>query len=240
MILPLGKTLLQGRAAALAVFDALVDMAQRCDSVLEEMALRREAYELIIAMRIDELGANEDNIKSVCTVLAQASVISAHGYDEETFWLEVTMPEVFVADEFEPATTQTSYVSEKRRPVIDDTPQPEWLTDVMKAVKEERELLAFEDFVVNRERFFILADMYGAFKQVSADVDAEFIFKQPELPMKEHGACYLAAEKLTLRKADIQTLLSLISQASSLGITYCADNRVRLGVEVSNIYDRRA
>ena len=47
-IQPLGKTQLVGRTAALAVFDALTGMAQRCDSAKEELVFRREAYDLTI------------------------------------------------------------------------------------------------------------------------------------------------------------------------------------------------
>jgi len=240
MIQPLGRTLLAGRAAALAVFDALIDMALRCDSSLEEIALRREAYDLIIAMCIDEVGANEENIEAMCCALTQASALDVFGYDEDSFWLEITLSDVFEADDFDPARAQTSIMGEKQEQAIADEPPPAWLTEIMQAVKEERGQLVFKDFIVDRQRFEVLVDLYSAFKGAAADIAAEFVFQPPNLPAKEHGSAYLAAEKLTLRKADMQPLLPLISQASSFSVSYCADNRVRLGVEVSNIYNRRA
>ena len=239
LISPLGKTLLPGRTAAFAVLDALDDMAQRCESSLEEVALRRAAYDLTIAVRTDEVGANEENLQAVCDALAQASAISVFGHDEESFWIEITVPGVFEADDFDSLNAEVSIADVKRKPVIADEPTPPWLVEALLAAKEERDRLVFEDFAIDKQRFFMLADLFGAFKRAAEDASAEFVFKKPELPKREHGSCYLVAERLTLRKEDIQALFPLIAQASSFGITYCADDRVRLGVEVSFVYDLR-
>jgi len=239
MIQPLGKTQLASRAAALALFDTFVGMGQRCDSSQEEAALRREGYDLTIAMRVDEIGANEENIQTMCTALTQSSAMIVFGHDEDSFWLEITVPDVFEADDFDPVKAQTSVLGEKRASVGVDEPPPGWLTKALQEAKEDRGQLVFEDFIIDKQRFFVLADLYGAFKRAATDIAAEFVFQPPNLPANEHGSAYLVAEKLTLRKADMQPLLPLIAQASSFGVSYCADNRVRLGVEVSDIYNRR-
>ncbi|MCL2301105.1 MAG: hypothetical protein FWC27_13260 [Firmicutes bacterium] len=239
LISTLGKTSPAGEAVARSVYNALDDMTQRCDSSVEELTFRREAYDLSISVRIDELGANETNLQQVCETLMKASAICIFGYDEESLWLEIAVPEVFMADDFDHANTEVSFIGKKHEPDEADALPPEWLTEALRTLKEERGKLVFEDFAVNKQRFFVLADLYGAFKQAAADIGAEFVFQPPNLPTKEHGSCYLVAEKLTLQKINIDALFPMISQASSFGVNYCADNRVRLGVEVSDIYDRR-
>jgi hypothetical protein len=236
LIEPLGKTQIAGRAAALAVFDALADMVQRCDSSIEELTFRREAYDLTIALRTDEVGANEENIESVCAALAQASAIHIHGHDEDTFWLEIKVPGVFETDAFDPLKAVSSYVGEKRAPVDADTPPPEWLVDAMRAATEDRERLSREDFLVEHPQMDKYLDLFNAFRHVADGIAAEFVYTPPKLPTKEHGSCYIIAKELTLQGADIEALFACIAQASSFGVSYCADDRVRVGAEISCIY----
>jgi len=236
LISPLGATLPAGRAAACAVYDALMDMAHRCDSAVEELVFRREAYDLTIALRTDEVGANEENIREVCAALEQASAIRVFGHDEETFWLEIKVPKVFETDTFDSAPTESAYIGEKRAPVDVDEPTPEWLVDAMREEKTDRGQLSREDFFVDHPQMNTLLDLYNAFKHVAAGIAAELAFTPPKLPLKEHGSCYVVTKELALRKEDVQALFPCIAQASSFGVNYCADGRVRIGVEISCIF----
>ena len=239
MIAPLGETLPAGETAARVLYNALTGMTRLCESLVEEISFRRDGRVLTIAMRTDEIGANEENIQDVCTSLAQASAICAYSFDEETFWLEMTLPDVFQAGDVKLAHTEKTNQGEVRESTGLDEPSPEWFGDAIRALKEEQERLEFEDFSANTQQMAELADMYGVFKRVSADIAAEFSFSPPKLPLNEHGSCYLIAEKLTLGKADIDALFPCISHASSFGISYCSDNRIRLGAGSSYIYSNR-
>ena len=187
-------------------------MAQRCDSAIEELAFRREAYDLTIALRTDEVGANEENIQEVCDALAQASAIRVFGHDEETFWVEIKVPGVFETDAFDSARTESSFTGEKRAPVDVDAQVPEWLVDAMREAKADKEQLTREDFLVAYPQMDKFLDLYNAFKSVAAGIEAEFVSAPPKLPMNEHGSCYIVAKELALQKADIETLFVILSR----------------------------
>lgn len=222
---------------ALAVFDALTDMVQRCASDVEELALRRKAYDLIIAMRTDEFGANEENIQPVCAALQHASAIQIGGFDEETFWIEITIPGVFETDDFDVSNVEKTLAGQKYEPV--PTEMPEWFLDAMQAVKEKQAQLSPEDFATDQQRMGALADIYGVFKRIASAINAELVFSPPKLPMNEHGSCNIVARKLVMSKSETGPLFSCIAKASSFGIDYCADNRVRLSAGISFVYNCR-
>jgi len=235
VILPLGKTLPEGRAAALAVFDAMVDMAWRAEAAVMAVESRKEADSLTIALHADAMSVCEENVEQVCAALMTASALSARPHDESSFWVEVSVPHVF--SESDSTMEQSFSVDRAEAPAGGDDPPPDWFTDALWMVNRDRGALRFEDFTPNTEQMAKLADMHAAVKALAESTGAAFEFTKPEPPRNLHGGVHLKARgSIRMEDENLAALIAVFKASKSFGVSNTDDGYVYLSFWVNNIY----
>jgi len=235
MIAPLGEMLPAGEATARAVYDALADMAWRGEAVVEEAGIIKEADGLTISFHVDAMSACEENADQVCDALADVSSLRVRPHDEETFWFEVSIPCVFPEGDSEIKLSLS--INDEKCKAYEDIPMPDWLADVLKAVKEERTALSIDDFQANYDQIRRLADLYGAIKELSKYISASFEFTKPNPPKNLHGGVHMKVHgAISLDKAKLAALITVLKTSRSLSVSNTDDGHVYLSFWVNNVY----
>ena len=231
----MGEMLPEGETTARAIYDALASMAWYGETDLEEARGKRTADMLTIALRSDAMSVCEENTEQVCAALADMSALCVRPHDKETFWFEVSIPRVF--PEGDAPERLSISVDETPRKIYADEQLPDWLVAALKAVKEERDELRFEDFVPNYDQITKLADVYAAVKMLSNSTGAVFEFTKPDPPRNMHGGIHLTVRgRFHLEADNLAALISAIKTAGSLSVSSTEDGYVYLSFWVNNIY----
>jgi hypothetical protein len=234
----LGEMLPAGEMTARTIYDALASMAWYGETDLEEARGKRNADVLTIALRSDAMSVCEDNAEPVCAALTDVSALCVYPHDEETFWFEVSIPCVFPEGDTSERLSIT--VDESQIKVYEDELLPDWLFAAMKAVKEERDDMRFEDFVPVYDRMTKLADVYAAVKMLSKSTGAVFDFTKPDPPRNMHGGVHLKVRGLfRLEKENLAALISVIKTAGALSVSSTDDAHVYLSFWVNNVYQEK-
>ena len=224
-----------GETTARAIYDVLSSMAWYGETDLEEARGKRTADVLTIALRSDAMSVCEENTEQVCAALADVSALCIRAHDEDTFWFEVSIPCVFPEGDASERLSIT--IDESPRMIYVDEQLPDWLVDALKAVKEERDELRFEDFAPNYDQMTKLADVYAAVKMMSQSTGAAFEFTKPDPPHNMHGGVHLTVRgRFLLEEEKLAALISSIKTAGSLSVSSTEEGYVYLSFWVNNVY----
>jgi len=234
VIFQLGKIAPEGKAAARAIYAALVDMAWRGEAIVEETGVNREAHTLTISLRVDAMSVCEENADQVHDALMNAAALQIRLHEEDTFWVEVSIPSVFFDTD---SSGQLISVAGDKHEEGEDVILPEWLAEAFKAAKEERDALHFEDFLVNFDQIKRLADVYAAAKELAKCMNASFEFTKPDPPRNMHGGVHLKVNgDVIIDKESLASLLEILSIARSLSISSTDDGHIYISFWVNNLY----
>jgi len=234
VISQLGEIAPEGNAAAQAIYAALVDMAWRGEAIVEETGVNREAHALTISLRVDAMSVCEENADQVHDALMTAAALQIRLHEEDTFWVEVSIPSVF--SDTDSSGQLVTIVGDKHEE-SEDVVLPEWLAKAFKAVKEDRDALRFEDLLVNFDQLKRLADVYATAKELAKCMNASFEFTKPDPPRNMHGGVHLKVDgDVILNKENLTSLLKILNIARSLSISSTDGGHIYISFWVNNLY----